>query len=165
LALNFPSSPAVGQVYSAEGADFVWSGAVWAPLDGSNFPFATQAEALAGTRTDRAMSPLTTDQAIVARNFQPSEGYGAPVNVVSQRVEAQNYQNNTGRNLFWAVDTSNDVSCIMRIGPTGTLADFTVARLLAPATRNNAAGLLIVPPTWFYRLNGAGVVILAWWEW
>jgi hypothetical protein len=165
LALNFPSSPAVGQVYSAEGADFVWSGAVWVPLDGSNFPYATQAEALAGTRTDRAMSPLTTEQAIAARNFQPSEGYGIPVNVAAQRAEGATYANNTGRNLFWAFEGSNDVSCVMRVAPTTTMVDFTIARLLAPAGRNGSCGLLIVPPTWRYRLQGVGVTFARWWEW
>lgn len=165
MALNFPSSPIVGQVYSAEGADFVWSGAVWTPLDGSNFPYATQAEALAGTRTDRAMSPLTTEQAIAARNFQPSEGYGAPVNVAAQRVEAQNYNNGTGRNMFWAVEISNDVSGIMRVGDVGALAAFTTVRLLGATGRNNRTGLLIVPPGWFYRLNATGATFARWWEW
>jgi hypothetical protein len=165
VALNFPSSPIVGQVFSAEGADFVWSGAVWVPLDGSNFPYATQAEALAGTRTDRAMSPLTTQQAIAARNFQPSEGYGVPVDVAAQRTVATNFRNNTGRNMFWAVDINNDVSGIMRIGPTGTLADFDIARLLGASGRINRGGLLVVPDTWFYRLDGAGITLAAWWEW
>lgn len=165
MALNFPSSPVVGQEYTAQGVTFVWSGALWAVLGPANFAYATQAEAEAGVRQDRAMSPLQTNQAIAARNFQPSELYGAPVNVVASRAEATNYQNNTGRDLMWAVDITNDVSCIMRIGPTGSLAANTVAQLLSATGRNNVCGALVVPPGWFYRLNGTGAAIGRWWEW
>lgn len=165
MALNFPNAPTVGQEYTAQGVTFVWNGALWEVLGPTNFAYATQAEAEAGTRQDRAMSPLRTNQAIAARNFGVSEGYGTPVNVAASRVEAQNYQNNSGRNLFWAVDVTNDVTCIMRVGPTGTLADFVTARLLSATGRNNVCGMLVVPPGWFYRLNGTGAVFPRWWEW
>jgi hypothetical protein len=165
MALNFPNNPTVGQEYTAQGVTFVWTGALWEVLGPTNFAYATQAEATAGTQQDRAMSPLRTEQAIAARNFQPSEGYGAPVNVAAQRAEGLNYRNTSVRNRFWAVEITNDISCVMRIGPTGTLGNFTTARLLTSAGRNFACGLLIVPPDWVYRLTGVGATFARWWEW
>jgi hypothetical protein len=59
MALNFPSAPVVGQVYSAEGADFVWNGALWVVLAPENVTFATGPEVAAGVRNDVVLSPLT----------------------------------------------------------------------------------------------------------
>jgi hypothetical protein len=66
VAINFPTAPATGQVYQAEGATFVWNGALWLVLAPSNAQFATKAEAEAGTRNDRLLSPLRAKEAIAA---------------------------------------------------------------------------------------------------
>lgn len=161
MALNFPASPAINQRYSAEGVTFVWDGAQWLVT----WPWATQAEALAGTRTDVAMSPLTTQQAIAARNFQTGVMGGTPINVAAQRVIGTNYQNTDPRTRMVQVNTGNDVVCLLRIGPTGTLADQQIATLLGATGRNNKGASFSVPPGWFYRLNGTGAVITNWWEW
>ena len=55
MALNFPNAPVEGQVYTAEGVTFVWTSGQWVVT----FPWASNSEALAGTRADVAMAPLT----------------------------------------------------------------------------------------------------------
>jgi hypothetical protein len=161
MALNFPNSPAINQRYSAEGVTFVWDGAQWLVT----WPWATQAEALAGTRTDVALSPLTTEQAIVARNFQTGVMGGTPVNVAAQRVIGTNYQNTGTRSRMVQVNFSGDIGGQVRIGPTGTLADQLIAVLLGASGRNNRGASFAVPPGWFYRINGVGASIANWWEW
>jgi hypothetical protein len=58
MALNFPSSPVLGEVFQAEGATFVWNGALWVVLGPTSATFATKAEAIAGLRGDVMLSPL-----------------------------------------------------------------------------------------------------------
>lgn len=65
MALNFPANPSPGQVFTAEGSTFIWSGTVWRTVPPS-IPFATGQEAADGVRDDVVMSPLTTRQAIEA---------------------------------------------------------------------------------------------------
>ena len=36
MSLNFPSSPAVGQVFIAEGVSFTWTGTVWVQTGGAS---------------------------------------------------------------------------------------------------------------------------------
>jgi hypothetical protein len=165
MGINFPSNPLAGQVYSAEGEDFVWTGAAWEVLDPTNFAYSTTPDALAGLRADVVMSPMTTQQALTDRGIVPSEGYGIPVDVKASRAEAVTYQNMTNRDLFWGLHVTNDVSCVMRISLTSSLASNHVARLLAASGRNGVAAFLIVPPLWYYRVNGSGIVIGNWWEW
>jgi hypothetical protein len=71
MALNFPSTPVTGQVFQAEGTTFVWNGALWVVLAPSNAQFATKAEAEAGTRNDRLLSPLRAKEAIDALSAPP----------------------------------------------------------------------------------------------
>lgn len=59
MALNFPASPAPGEVFTSEGATFIWNGTVWMAQAPAVIPWATPAEAIAGTRGDVAISPLT----------------------------------------------------------------------------------------------------------
>jgi hypothetical protein len=66
MALNFPSAPVVGQVYQAEGVTFVWNGTLWVVLSPASATFATKAEAEAGVRDDRLLSPLRAKEAIAA---------------------------------------------------------------------------------------------------
>jgi len=65
MALNFPNSPTLNQIYQAEGSSFRWNGLIWIMLGSESFPWATQAEAIAGTVTDRVMSPALVRQVIV----------------------------------------------------------------------------------------------------
>ena len=67
MALNFPSAPLVGQVYQAEGMDFVWNGALWVVLSPASATFSTKADAEAGLRTDVFLSPLRAKEAIAAQ--------------------------------------------------------------------------------------------------
>jgi hypothetical protein len=63
MSLNFPSSPAPGDIFTAEGATFIWTGTVWV-VPPSGLIFATEAEARGGVVADRAMTPLRGAQAI-----------------------------------------------------------------------------------------------------
>lgn len=71
MSLNFPSSPTPGQTFTSQGVTFVWTGTVWV-VPPSGLLFATQAEAEAGERWDRGMSPLTGAQAIDAIYVPPT---------------------------------------------------------------------------------------------
>lgn len=66
MALNFPNSPAPGEVFTAEGATFVWNGTVWNTVP-SVLPFASNADALTGLRTDVIMSPANTKHVLTQR--------------------------------------------------------------------------------------------------
>lgn len=60
MALNFPANPTPGQVFTAEGATFIWNGTVWVAASPPVIPWASPEEAMAGERADVVMSPLTT---------------------------------------------------------------------------------------------------------
>ena len=62
MTLSIPSSPAVGQRVTMEGATFVWTGSVWV-VDPFGLRFASQTQAEAGTAEDVAMTPLRARQA------------------------------------------------------------------------------------------------------
>jgi hypothetical protein len=74
MALNFPSAPVLGQVYQAEGVTFVWNGTLWVVLSPASATFATKAEAEAGVRDDRLLSPVRAKEAIAALSA-PSPGF------------------------------------------------------------------------------------------
>jgi hypothetical protein len=74
MALNFPSAPVVGQVFQAEEVAFVWNGTLWVVLSPQSGTFATKAEAEAGLRDDRLLSPLRAKEAIAALTL-PAPGF------------------------------------------------------------------------------------------
>lgn len=57
MALNFPASPAPGEIFTSEGATFIWNGTVWMAQAPAVIPWATPEEARAGLRGDVVMSP------------------------------------------------------------------------------------------------------------
>lgn len=73
MALNFPSAPVLGQVFSAEGADFVWNGTLWVVLSPASATFASKVEAEAGLRDDVFLSPLRAKEAIAALTPTPPQ--------------------------------------------------------------------------------------------
>ena len=70
MSLVFPPSPGPGDTYTAEGTTFIWTGTVWVVAP-AGLIFATQAEAEAGERWDRAMSPLRGAEAIAEFDVPP----------------------------------------------------------------------------------------------
>jgi hypothetical protein len=70
MSLNFPPSPSPGDTFTAQGVTFVWTGSVWVVPPGGLI-FASQPEAQAGERLDRAMTPLRGAQAIAAIDMPP----------------------------------------------------------------------------------------------
>lgn len=70
MSLTFPPSPTPGQRFTSEGVTFVWTGTVWVVPPGG-FIDATEAEARAGVRGDRAMSALRGAQAIDSIDSPP----------------------------------------------------------------------------------------------
>jgi hypothetical protein len=170
VSLNFPASPIQGQVFTAQGATFVFNGGTWMILAGNLFPFATQAEALAGTRRDVAMSPLRLQQAIDARNFEGNVDSiaGIPVNVVAQRAVNVDYQNTTGKALLVMplLRHTTSLESFLRIGPSAPLAVARDMVRISTSGSNLQVGLQgIVPVNHFYRVNApAGVSPDAWLE-
>lgn len=57
MALDFPSSPVLNQVYTAEGMSFIWNGTVWLIVGAAAFAWATDAEAIDGLAVDKVLSP------------------------------------------------------------------------------------------------------------
>lgn len=71
MALNFPTTPLVGQVFQAGGVTFVWNGTLWVVLGPASATFSTKAEAEAGLREDVFLSPLRAKEAILAQIPDP----------------------------------------------------------------------------------------------
>jgi hypothetical protein len=154
MALNFPNSPIPGQTFTDQGRTFTWNGTVWL-LNPQDFPWATSAEALAGTRADRAMSPVLTrqrvDQIPLAGTVHPFAG--TPMNMLSIRAQDVAYQNNTGRSLV--VSVWGNTSIAVDIGSTEA-GLFRIARTANIIAGNPAYLFGLVPPAWWYMftING-----------
>lgn len=171
MALNFPSAPTVGQVFTAEGTSFVWTGVTWVVMDATNFPFATNAQALAGTLQNVAMSPLRLREAINARpNLGGSAMYAPPVNRTAQRSLGGNWTNTLGRAAFIAVEValgtaSGLTSTRLLIGPTTTLAGLIIVEGTPSAGRSPVSVWGVVPPGWVARVTApAGATLSRWME-
>lgn len=76
MALNFPVTPAPGEIFTAEGATFIWNGTVWMAQAPAVMPWATPEEARAMTRGDVVMSPLTTKAASRLKAWLAFDGTG-----------------------------------------------------------------------------------------
>jgi hypothetical protein len=171
MALNFPSAPVAGQVFTAEGVSFVWSGVAWVVMDATNFPFATNAQALAGTLANVAMSPLRLREAINARpNLGGSAMYAPPVNRTAQRALGSNWGNTLGRAAFISVEvalgTAGGLSPVrLLIGPTGSLAGLIIAEMTPSDGRSPISVWGVVPSGWFARVTGpSGATLSRWME-
>ena len=119
MSLNFPSSPTVGQIFTAEGVSFVWSGAVWYVLD--PFPWATPAEGLAGVETDKISTPASTKALLDTIPAGGTFAFGTPQDMIASRSQDVNYQNTLGRPMMISVSFSDrdDTSVAeLRVGPS-----------------------------------------------
>lgn len=166
MALNFPANPVQNQVYTAEGVSFVWNGVLWAVLD--PFPWATNAEALAGTNDARPMQPANLRAVLNAIPAAPAHVFGAPTAIA--RAHGVNYQNTFGRPLmvavsFWDRDSNCEAEARIGAANSGTLA-LNVGRMAAIRGSDNSI-IFVVPTAWWFRLNGVTnrAAATAWWEW
>lgn len=156
MAINFPSNPANGQVFQAEGTTFIWNGVLWVVMDATNFPYATSAEAIAGVRDDVAISPSTAKDAIPVGGALFS---GNPVNVGanSGRVPGTQYTNPFDVPILVVVGiltTGVATDWSLQIRPVGGTW-ITIALENVPATVQNRGALFIVPVGWAYRVTAS----------
>ena len=79
------------------------------------------------------------------------------VNKKTSRVANTNYQNNTGKNLYFAGSGANEVSGQVSQDGVTWVVQFYLGR----SGTVSGGGVGIVPSQWFYRINGG---FLAWWE-
>jgi hypothetical protein len=173
MALNFPNTPVVGQVYQAEGMSFVWNGTVWHVLD--TFGFASNAEAIAGTDDGKLMTPASTAAELDTLVGGSTFLLGVPTNMTASRALNTNYQWTGNRPLLVSVNFycsygNGDVE--LRVGSenSGSLAiNLGRARCLSgsPGTGTSACLIGAVPRGWWYRLHIVANSPSAdqWWEW
>ena len=168
MALNFPSSPTLNQVYTAEGVTFVWNGSLWVVLN--PFPWATNAEALAGVNTDRPMTPAATKAALDAIPAGAAQVFGVPTSV--GRAQNTNYQNTLGRPMMVSMRfTQRDTEATMdaRVGPSNVNPPTILLARQAARRGGNGSLVFVVPTGWWYRAVGSAILnpptITAWWEW
>jgi hypothetical protein len=157
MSLNFPASPAPGQVFTAEGRSFAWNGAVWL-MQPTVIPWATNAEALEGTRADRAMSPaltrLRTDAIQTGGTENPLSG--TPVDVLAQRAVSIAYQNPFDRPMVLSVWAEAQI--VINIGATaGTLARFLQSQRMQAAAASATYVFGLIPPRWWYSVGGGSL--------
>lgn len=156
MALNFPAAPVSGQVYTAEGVDFVWNGALWVLMSAANFPWATAAEAIAGARNNAALSPATF---AATDNLEPvSDGYIRYLPVTVSRAKDTDYQNDLGEPLLMIVIIKNESGGNGRLlaGPSLPVTLNVAGQFSQTPDRPNSMTALI-PTGWFYRFQSAGV--------
>jgi hypothetical protein len=162
MTLNFPATPVVGDTYAAEGRAFTWNGSVWV-LSVIASPFATEAEAIAGTRADRAMSPaltkLKTDEARIATGTSNPLSE-TPTDMLSQRARLVPYQNTFNRPMCLSAWGTTSVELLIGSTPD-TL--FRFLRHINPALGAPRALFGIVPPRWWYMLDTNGSVEFSGW--
>lgn len=170
MALNFPSAPTVGQRYTAEGVTFVWNGTLWSVE--TSFPWATNAEGVAGTRSDVIMTPAAVAAALNAVTPGTNFNFGTPTDMSASRSMGVNYQNPRSWPMMVAASFSDrDSACEAeaRIGPSNVNPPArNVGRAWANrGTPNVATIVFVVPVGWWYRMSivsrRPGVV--SWWEW
>lgn len=151
MALNFPTNPTVNQTYTAEGRTFVWNGSFWL-LRRVPFTFATDAEALAGTVSNRPVSPASTR---VVTNTIPPGGSahpfsGTPTDVSASRSRDVNYQNPFDRPMLIAVWGATAV--ILDIGASNP-ANIRISNNINQDIGQPQYLLGLIPPRWWYRLG------------
>ena len=168
MTLNFPPSPVPGEVFTAEGASFVWNGTVWA-TPGSPFPWARAADGAAGSEIGLVMTPEALDAMLDTFGPAPVAPYPLPLDVTAQRALSVNYQNTTGKPLLVSLLFTRSTGAF-----TAIVAGFVGAT--NPATldlgSHGAYGsgwwatyTIVVPPGWWYRFTGGtGVIIQRWTE-
>jgi hypothetical protein len=160
VALDFPASPTLNQVYTAMGRSFIWNGTVWL-LQSLTFPWATQAQVDAGTNNTLAVSALRAR----ARADQLPQGgvhpfSGTPTNMLAQRAAEVNYRNTLGRPMLLSAWGAMNASII--VGPNNP-ANQTITRCNGSGSVAFVWGL--VPRDWWYRVQpNAGNVIQGWVE-
>lgn len=170
--LNFPSSPVVGQVFTAEGVSFVWSGAVWYVLD--PFPWATAAEGLEGAVPNKISTPAATKALLDTIPAGSTFNFGTPQDMSASRSQSVNYQNTLGRPMMISVSFSDrdDTSIAeLRVGPSNVNPPSIIlgrSFALRGTGSTSEAGLIgVVPQGWWYRLDPVArrPSSVQWWEW
>lgn len=150
MSLTFPSGPTIGQEYTSDGLTFVWSGAVWYVR--RDFPWATEAETIAGTAADRVVTPLGLKAIVDANPIGAITAVGTPT--VVTRSLSTNYQNTMGYPMMVAVNMAGngteDSNYQVQIGPSNP-ADRLVYSIDV-RRGGDASCQFVVPASWYYRL-------------
>lgn len=162
MSLNFPNTPAPGDVFTAQGRTFVWTGVVWT-MQGLQFPWATSAEAAAGVAPDRVLSPFVAHGVVEAVPEPVAPFQGIPTVMGAARAVNIDYQNTLGRDMMVIIALNGNGGANLLIGQGGP----GNARLAAQAI--TLAGQLsvltgVISPGLFYRMELASGTITQWVE-
>lgn len=150
MAINFPNAPTVGQEFTSDGLTFRWTGTAWILL-GLPMPFATEAEALAGTAKNRVMSPLTTKAVLNARPPAGSPFDGSPNIFGASRELDVIYQSPYDRPMGIMVSGPITFQLLGSSNQTSWLNLARRSRYDSALTGNGVVAL--IPPRWFYRVT------------
>lgn len=166
MSLNFPASPAPGEVFTSGGVTFVWNGEVWA-TPGTLFPWAEAADGVAGSEIGLVMTPEALDAMLDTFGPAPVAPYPLPVGMGAQRALGVNYQNDTGKPLLVSLMFSRNTAAAVVTGFVGAANPAALSLGGHGAYGNGWWGTytLVVPPGWWYSFTGgAGVTVQRWTE-
>jgi len=153
MAINFPSTPAVGQEFTSDGSTFIWNGSVWI-MKGVAVIFASEAEALAGIATDLAMSPLTTKAVIDANGGAGGSPFdGSPDLLGTARVLGTVYQNPYDKTM--AMTISGPINIQIQGGPTADALINLARRSRYDSALTGNGTIALIPPRWFYSVTSS----------
>lgn len=162
MALNFPTSPALGATFTAEGRTFVWNGEVWT-MQGLQFPWATSTEALAGAAANRVVSPFVM-RGVVEAVPDPVEPFqGTPTVMGAQRAVNVDYQNTLGRDMMIIVAMNGSGGAALRIGQGGP-GNARLGEMSIVLAGHLSVLTGVISPGLFYRMQLSSGTITQWVE-
>lgn len=124
--------------------------------------FASQAEAEAGTATDKPLNALGVAQAIAVQS--PRFGIGQTIhNVSASRSFGAVYQNTTGREIYVSINANSTGGGFnLGLGETSTLSSIKGTTISSGGSTNLD---LSVPHDWYYGVTASsGITSWVWWE-
>lgn len=161
MAINFPNSPALNEVFVTQGSTFIWNGFAWV-MQLVPFSVATDAQVIAGTLTNRMVTPGAAAARIATRPVPTTPFNGNANNMMGQRVGGANYQNNRDIPMGIAVRTYGGFFNLK----AGLTNPATATLLLGNVwdSSDHTSGYALIPARWWYRIDLGGRID-DWHEW
>lgn len=125
-------------------------------------PIASQAQAEAGSDNATAMTPLRVEQHMAANDLGWGQTY---TDVKASRAASTSYQNTTGRPIVVAVTGIEGTATNGRsfeVSANGST--WLVAGRVGGNNNTMSSVAVVIPPGWYYRVNGSLSSITAWVE-
>ena len=162
MALNFPTSPAPGAIFTAEGRTFVWNGTVWV-MQALQLPWATAAEAAAGVAANRVLSPFVARPVAEAVPDPVEPFQGIPTVMGAARAVNVDYQNTLGRDMMIILAMNGSGGAALRIGQ-GAPGNARLGEMSIVSAGHLSVLTGVISPGLFYRMQLSSGTITQWVE-